>query len=204
MSFIVTQTTAVSSCFVNTSVSWPSIACCLSKQSIQITLNSDWIGFRWITLLLSQEFDLPDVLRLWDSFFGDEKRFEYLLHTCVAMLILVRDKLLASGFGDSLKLLQKYTITDINHLISLADDVSYSSYRFDRESGVYIEKGSQKPNEQKDPLTSLLDGITEIGTGFVQLSGNWNLFGWAHWSVWRVLEKMFTIMWCYRVTGLMR
>jgi len=32
-------------------------------------------SFRWITLLLSQDFELPDLLRLWDSLFSDPVRF---------------------------------------------------------------------------------------------------------------------------------
>ena len=32
-------------------------------------------GFRWLTLLMTQEFDLPDVLRLWDSLLADTQRF---------------------------------------------------------------------------------------------------------------------------------
>ena len=38
-------------------------------------------SFRWITLLLSQEFELPEVMRLWDSLFADENRSQHpLMH----------------------------------------------------------------------------------------------------------------------------
>lgn len=51
------------------------------------TLNPQYYSFRWLTLLLSQEFDLPDVLRLWDSLFSDPNRFEFLLYVCCGMLV---------------------------------------------------------------------------------------------------------------------
>ena len=70
-----------------------------------------FFAFRWLTLLLSQEFSLPDVLRLWDSVFADERRAEglpFLSLVCVAMLRCVRDRLLAGEFVDNIQLLQEY------------------------------------------------------------------------------------------------
>jgi hypothetical protein len=53
-------------------------------------LKPEFYAFRWLTLLLSQEFQLPDVLRLWDSLFVDqEKNFEFLLYICCAMVMYV-------------------------------------------------------------------------------------------------------------------
>ena len=42
---------------------------------------------RWMTLLLSQEFTLPDVIRIWDSLFADEHRFSFLTEVCCAMMV---------------------------------------------------------------------------------------------------------------------
>lgn len=53
-------------------------------------LKPEFYAFRWLTLLLSQEFYLPDVLRLWDSLFADQERnFEFLLYICCAMVVYV-------------------------------------------------------------------------------------------------------------------
>ena len=40
-----------------------------------------------MTLLLSQEFTLPDVIRIWDSLFADENRFNFLTDVCCAMML---------------------------------------------------------------------------------------------------------------------
>lgn len=61
----------------------------LSKKDIK----EQYYAFRWITVLYSQEWDLPDVIRLWDSILADrgmqeeEGRFEFLLDFAVAMLM---------------------------------------------------------------------------------------------------------------------
>ncbi|XP_063235175.1 TBC1 domain family member 13 isoform X3 [Bacillus rossius redtenbacheri] len=53
----------------------------------ELELYPQYYSFRWLTLLLSQEFPLPDVLRIWDSLFADEKRFQFLIHICCAMIV---------------------------------------------------------------------------------------------------------------------
>lgn len=50
-------------------------------------LYPQYYSFRWLTLLLSQEFPLPDVVRIWDSMFSDENRFEFLIKICCAMIV---------------------------------------------------------------------------------------------------------------------
>ncbi|XP_077986929.1 TBC1 domain family member 13-like [Glandiceps talaboti] len=89
----------------------------------QQDLKPQFFGFRWLTLLLSQEFPLPDVIRLWDALFSDEKRFDFLIYVCCAMIILVRDELLAGDFPHNMKLLQNYPAIDINLIISKASDL---------------------------------------------------------------------------------
>jgi hypothetical protein len=92
-------------------------------------LNPQFYSFRWLTLLLSQEFELPDVLRLWDSLFSDTNRFEFLLYVCCAMLIAVREKLFDGDFADNLKMLQQYPPTDLHTIITLATEVKEQTWR---------------------------------------------------------------------------
>lgn len=87
----------------------------------------DYYSFRWISLLLSQELDLPDVLRLWDSILSDENRFEYLIYVCCAMLSLVRNDILENDFEHNVKLLQNYPSTDINLVLKRADQLKETS-----------------------------------------------------------------------------
>ncbi|XP_072287428.1 TBC1 domain family member 13 isoform X1 [Pyxicephalus adspersus] len=80
----------------------------LQEQNIK----PQFFAFRWLTLLLSQEFVLPDVIRIWDSLFADENRFEFLLKVSCAMLILIRDQLLEGDFTVNMRLLQDYPLSD--------------------------------------------------------------------------------------------
>uniref|UniRef100_A0A3B3ZPA3 Rab-GAP TBC domain-containing protein n=1 Tax=Periophthalmus magnuspinnatus TaxID=409849 RepID=A0A3B3ZPA3_9GOBI len=50
----------------------------LEEQNIK----PQYFTFRWLTLLLSQEFLLPDVIRIWDTLFSDLDRFHFLIVVC--------------------------------------------------------------------------------------------------------------------------
>jgi len=96
----------------------------------QLNENQDilpqFYAFRWISLLLSQEFLLPEVIRIWDSLFSDSRRFAFLLYVSLAMLINVRTELLNGDFISNMKLLQNYPPTDPNLIISKAVELQES------------------------------------------------------------------------------
>ena len=64
--------------------------CCGGAQ-----VDPQFYAFRWITLLLTQEFSCPDVTRLWDTMLSDPAgRTDSLLRLCMAMLLNLRQELL--------------------------------------------------------------------------------------------------------------
>jgi hypothetical protein len=88
-------------------------------------VNPQFYAFRWITLLLTQEFSFFDSLRLWDSLLSNpDGPLEILLRVCCAMLLCERSRLLAGDFTTNLKLLQHYPAVDIQHLLRVADGLS--------------------------------------------------------------------------------
>ncbi|XP_039031644.1 TBC1 domain family member 13-like isoform X2 [Hibiscus syriacus] len=88
-------------------------------------VKPQYYAFRWITLLLTQEFNLQSILRIWDSLlsnpFGVQ---EMLLRVCCAMLLCAKSRLLSGDFAANLRLLQHYPDIDIEHLLKVAQDLS--------------------------------------------------------------------------------
>ncbi|XP_030385661.1 TBC1 domain family member 13 [Scaptodrosophila lebanonensis] len=83
-------------------------------------LHPQYYSFRWLTLLLSQEFPLPDVVRIWDSVFSDEQRFDFLIKICCSMILIQREAILENDFASNVKLLQNYPPIDINVVLTFA------------------------------------------------------------------------------------
>ena len=54
----------------------------LEEQNV----NHQFYSLRWVMLLMCQEFDMSNVIRLWDTLFSDPDRFEFLNYVCVAVV----------------------------------------------------------------------------------------------------------------------
>ncbi|KAK6236205.1 hypothetical protein QUC31_019960 [Theobroma cacao] len=95
-------------------------------------VKPQYYAFRWITLLLTQEFNLQSILRIWDSLLSNPFGVQdMLLRVCCAMLLCVKSRLLSGDFAANLKLLQHYPDINTEHLLQVARDLSpdTSSYR---------------------------------------------------------------------------
>jgi len=91
----------------------------LSKQGIKM----QYFAFRWLSLMLSQEFSLPDVLTLWDALLTDESRTSLLISICCSMISLTRDSILNNDFASNMKLLQNYPEIDMRIILAKAEEL---------------------------------------------------------------------------------
>lgn len=103
-------------------------------------LKPEFFAFRWITLLLSQEFKLPgichlylysksyffllEVISLWDVLFADKQTLDLLIHVCCAMILIQRENLLLGDFSSNIKILQNYPDNvEIKDIVKKAKDI---------------------------------------------------------------------------------
>jgi hypothetical protein len=75
-------------------------------------------AFKWFILFFTQNFILPDVLRLWDTIFCEKNRFYYLFYVSLAILKLKREKILYSDFANTIINLQKIEDLEIEIILS--------------------------------------------------------------------------------------
>ena len=111
---------------------------------VEQDIKPQYFSFRWLTLMLvspkythfanlkvitllvfqSQEFPLPDVLRIWDSLLSDDTRSDFLIDVCTAMVVVIRDDILINDFPENMKLLQNFPPMDIHRILSRAASLS--------------------------------------------------------------------------------
>ncbi|EJD06088.1 uncharacterized protein FOMMEDRAFT_104560 [Fomitiporia mediterranea MF3/22] len=65
-------------------------------------------GIRWLRLLFTREFSLPDAMMLWDGIFSCDGSFELVPWICVAMLIRIRNQLIPAEYSVQLTFLLRY------------------------------------------------------------------------------------------------
>lgn len=56
-------------------------------------------------LLMCQDFDMPNCIRLWDTLFADSNRYEFLNYVCVAIVLQVREIILEGDFASCMEAL---------------------------------------------------------------------------------------------------
>ncbi|GAA5948855.1 hypothetical protein JCM21900_003449 [Sporobolomyces salmonicolor] len=86
----------------------PSLHAAFSRLQIEPQLYA----IRWLRLLFSREFPLPDTLTLWDGLFARDPSLQLTEHIAAAMLLRIRDPLLQAerdgGYGEFLQVLLRY------------------------------------------------------------------------------------------------
>ncbi|KAF8921373.1 rab-GTPase-TBC domain-containing protein, partial [Mucidula mucida] len=79
-------------------------------QRLQTTgIEPQIYGIRWLRLLFTREFSLPDAMKLWDALFACDASFDLAPWICVAMLIRIRNDLLPSDYTGQLTSLLRYS-----------------------------------------------------------------------------------------------
>ena len=77
------------------------------------------ISFRWFSLFFSQDFLLPDTLRLWDIFFCEENKLYFVYYFSLGLLIYKKNKLMNKDFFGIVKELQNLEDVDIEKVIEI-------------------------------------------------------------------------------------
>ncbi|XP_043993800.1 TBC1 domain family member 5 isoform X4 [Gambusia affinis] len=119
-------------------------------------------GIRWVRLLFGREFSLQDLLVVWDALFADSITLDLVDYVFVAMLLYIRDALIASNFQTCLGLLMHYPpIGDINALLQKAlflrdpkNNPRPVNYQFQQNLDYYKTRGADLMNKTRSASTA--------------------------------------------------
>lgn len=92
----------------------------VGKHLEELGIQPYYYAMKWVMLLFTQDFELPDIMRLWDSFLADEGRFQFFYYTCIAMVDLNKTEVLKGDFGQVLNILQHPVNFDATILLERA------------------------------------------------------------------------------------
>lgn len=98
-------------------------------------------------LLLCQEFDMEQSIRLWDTLLTDPCRFSFTNYVCVGMVSYVRDDIIDGDFACCMENLQKASdrIQNVRDLLNRANEICVTYNRHEEsylggktQSSVYL------------------------------------------------------------------
>jgi len=92
---------------------------------------------RWQMLLLTQEFTIPDVIRLWDSLLADMMRFNFFQYVCLALVVNVEQDILESDADAISKAIKESpSRIEMKDLIQLAKDLLAKEVERENEKAI--------------------------------------------------------------------
>ena len=83
-------------------------------------VHPQFYTLRWIMLMLTQEFELLDVLRLWDTLLSHPNKTDFLNYCCIALVVNIRNNIINEEFPVIMENLQKNAATDLDGMLKKA------------------------------------------------------------------------------------
>ena len=134
-------------------------------------ISPSFYAIRWLTTLLSREFNLADTIRLWDSLWTDTDRHTFLSYLCCAMIIEMREDILKGDFSENLCLLQAYPqSSSCDNLIALANQLRINDVKDDKMASIQKHEQESSPNsvanrmfhDMMNVVTAVRSGISKV------------------------------------------
>ena len=134
-------------------------------------ISPSFYAIRWLTTLLSREFNLADTIRLWDSLWTDTDRHTFLSYLCCAMIIEMREDILKGDFSENLCLLQAYPqSSSCDNLIALANQLRINDVKDDKMASMQKHEQESSPNsvanrmfhDMMNVVTAVRSGISKV------------------------------------------
>ena len=88
----------------------------LQKNKVKI----EFYAFRWMTLFFTQDFEMPDILRLWDSILCEPEIFEFLYLLVLAPIIIKKNEIMKEKMSGIMMTIQNFEDITVYDLMSTA------------------------------------------------------------------------------------
>ena len=73
-----------------------------------LEINFMDFAYRWVSCYLTREFDIYQIIRLWDTYLSEEDGFsQFHCYVCASLLLHFANNLKEMGFEDAMMFLQK-------------------------------------------------------------------------------------------------
>ena len=94
------------------------------KNLQRCNIRNEYYCYKWFILLFSQEFEINDLLKLWDLIFSHEDKYYYVVYIGIAILKMKKDIILNGEMVDVMQALQNFQDINIIELIKKAKEIN--------------------------------------------------------------------------------
>ena len=86
-------------------------------------VNNEYFCFRWFIMLFSQDFEIGDVLKIWDLIFCRDNKNYFVFYICLGIIRLKRDIILNGCMAEILQCFKNFNNILSDNLIFIAREI---------------------------------------------------------------------------------
>ena len=119
-------------------------------QKLQtLNIRSEYYCYRWFILLFSQEFEINDVLKLWDIIFSKEDIYYFVIYIGIAILIMKKDIIMNGEMVDAMQTLQNFEDINVEELIKKSKEINLK-YKKNLDEFILYTKTKKHDDDNKN------------------------------------------------------
>ena len=86
-------------------------------------ISSEFYFNKWLISMLTQEFDLNNILNIWDAIISSKNMLDYVIYLCMGLLLCMREQLQTADFSQIMELLQNTSGLDIKTILNFSNTI---------------------------------------------------------------------------------
>lgn len=86
---------------------------------VEYDVKFEFFAYRWFISFFSQDFQIGDILRLWDLVFSHENKYYYIFYVSIGILEYKKEKILKSEMSEIMMEMQSFEDVNVDRLIKL-------------------------------------------------------------------------------------
>ena len=116
------------------------------KNLSRVNVRNEYYCYKWFILLFSQEFEINDLLKIWDLIFSHEDKYYFVVYIGIAILMSKKEVIVNGEMVDVMQALQDFQDINVIQLIKKAKEIN-SQYK--EELDEFILKTKKIPEESE-------------------------------------------------------
>ena len=89
-----------------------------------LNIRNEYYCYRWFILLFAQDFEINDVIKLWDIIFSKEDIYYYVIYISIAIMIMKKDVIIKGEIFEVIPALQNFDDINIDELVQITKNIN--------------------------------------------------------------------------------
>ena len=94
----------------------------------ELNIRSAYYCYRWFILLFGQDFEINDVMKLWDIIFSNDDFYYYMIYFAITIMIMKKEIILKGEMVDIMQTLQNFEDINVDEMIQRCKEIN-SKYK---------------------------------------------------------------------------